>query len=396
MKGSLELLPQQSQTRDEGVRRCCLLAQISASGERTDKQLWFLYPSAIAMPEDDNCDSYLLAVLLPAMQMRLNIIVHGSISSALLANLTEFQQVWKKWSPEQFFLVDIQVKSIRECETKVAGAIVAFSGGADAQFTAYRHATGKAGYSSQRLKAGVFIHGFDISLSDEKGFIGAKRLASAALEDLDIKLFTVSTNIRELWSINWESYFGSALASVLCAFYKYAGVGLIAGGPSYSELFMRMGDHPMLDPMLSSGVFQIMHDGCGFDRTEKIRTLSAWSCGVRNLRVCWEGDNTDRNCGECEKCVRTRLNFLIAGVKDPTCFSTPLKTEHLKRMILSSSHVISEWERILLEMTNATVDSKWIHQVQKTIKRNPPLIYLLPQGTRRRKLLTKLKGRIIH
>lgn len=99
------------------------------------------------MPEDDDCDAYLLATLLPAMQMRAAIHVHGSVSRELLANLTELQYVWNKWLPDRYFLIDIQVDCMREQDWHVGGAIAAFSGGVDAQFTVYRHATGIAGYT---------------------------------------------------------------------------------------------------------------------------------------------------------------------------------------------------------------------------------------------------------
>lgn len=395
MKGYFEIIPQPVEGSDEGQRRGCLIKEMTANGETIEKKLWFLYPAGLPLPEDDNCDSYLLAVLLPAMQMKANIRVNGSVSNALLANLTEFQYVWKKWCPEQFFLVEIEVERIREEDIRVDGAVLAFSGGADAQFTAYRHATGQAGYRTQQLKAGVFIHGFDIPLSDTQGFTGAERLAFEALKDLEISLFTVRTNIRELWDINWEHYFGSALASVLCAFSKYAGTGLIAGGPSYDELFMCMGDHPMLDPMLSSGAFKVMHDGCGFNRSEKIKMLSQWPTGIQNLRVCWAGGQHDRNCGFCEKCVRTRLNFLIAGVSHPSCFSSALKKVHFKRIKLERGFVTDDWKHIRDEMIQADVEMRWVRQVEKVIKRKPEpqLAYLFPSGTRRRMFVKKLRSK---
>jgi hypothetical protein len=386
----IDLSPQVLKIEDSAQKRSCLIQQTTVNDTIIEKELWFLYPTELSLPEDHNCDSYLLAVLLPAMQMKANIIVHGSVSSELLANLTELQHVWKKWCPEQFFLVDIEVERVREKEGRVEGSILAFSGGADAQFSAYRHATGKVRYGTQLLKAGIFIHGFDISISDKKGFSGAQCLANRALKDLQLSLFIVRTNIRELWDINWENYFGSALASVLCAFSKYAGTGLIASGPSYNELFTPMGDHPMLDPMLSSGEFKIMHDGCGFDRSEKIKIISRWSSGVSNLRVCWEGAESNRNCGRCEKCVRTRLNFLVAGISDPVCFSSPLNKEILKNMRLSSSFIVLEWERICDEMIAVGIDDKWVEQVQKVIKRGPPLAFLFPEGSGRRMWVKKM------
>jgi len=386
MKDSFELFPQPLLISDEGQRRCCLVTERYASGESIEKELWFLYPAGLPMPEDDNGDSYLLAVLLPAMQLKANITVHGSVSSELLANLTELQYVWQNWCPEQYCLIDIEVERIRKNECRVDGTVCAFSGGADAQFTAYRHTTGQAGHSSQTLRAGVLVHGFDIPLSDTKGFAGAERRASEALDDLGLRLITVRTNTSELWGINWEHYSGTALAAVLCGLSRYAGAGLIASGDAYDELFTPWGSHPITDPLFSSGIFKIIHDGTGFRRSEKIKTISQWPRGMQNLRVCWVGSENDRNCGICEKCVRTRLNFLTVGVLNPACFSTPLKKEHLENMKLSCEFAVEGWRHIRDEMVDKDVDNEWVQQIENVIKRKPgpQLAFLFPPGTQRR------------
>lgn len=395
MNSSFEVFPHPIHVSDEGQRRRCLVKERYASGEVIEKKLWFLYPTGFPMPDDDNCDSYLIAILLPAMQLKADITIHGSVSSELLANLTELQYVWHKWCPAQYFLIDIKVEHIRKNEARVAGAISAFSGGADAQFTAYRHATGQAGYSNQVLHAGILVHGFDIPLSDSKGFAGAKRIASEALADLGRSLLTVRTNIRELWGINWEHYCGAALASLLCGLSSYVGVGLIGSSDPYDELHGPWGSHPITDPLLSSGIFKIIHDGSGFSRSEKVAMLSEWPQGMKSLRVCWQGSESDRNCGSCEKCVRTRLNFLTAGITNPPCFSTPLTERHIKNIRLPNESVVMEWKGILKEMIEKELDNKWIHEVEKVIKykTGPQLAFLFPPGTQRRMFVKKLRSK---
>ena len=387
MKGHFDLFPQALQVGDEGQRRSFLIKETSVSGESTEKEFWFLYPTGLPMPDDDDCDSYLIAALLPAMQLNSDITVHGSVSLELLSNLTELQLVWKKWCPELYFSVEIKVAQIREHEEQVAGAVVAFSGGADAQFSAYRHATGQAGYRTQALRAGVLVHGFDIPLDDTEGFSGAAQLASQALDDLDLKLLTVQTNLRGYWDINWEDYCGTALVAVLCGLKKYAGSGLIGSSDTYDQLDLPWGSHPVTDPLLSSSEFRVIHDGCGYSRTEKIKVISEWMQGIQNLRVCWDGGQNDRNCGCCEKCVRTRLNLLLAGVLNPLCFSTPLRKKHLKAIKLASKGTAIEWNHIRNEIINTNVGIEWLQEVERVLKRkkSPVLSLLLPPDSRRRK-----------
>ena len=389
---NIDLLPQPLRSDEKGQKRCCLLQQTTASGQMTEKALWFVYPANLPMPEDDDCDAYLLATLLPAMQMRAAIHVHGSVSHELLANLTELQYVWNKWLPERYFLIDIQVDRIRESDVQVDGAIAAFSGGVDAQFTAYRHATGRAGYATRNIKAGVFVHGFDIPLEDTKGFASAAKTATKVLADINIDLVIVKTNIRGLWDINWEDYHAAAIASVLCGLKRYAGIGLIGSGDSYDVLISPWGSHPITDPLLSSGDFRLIHDGAGFSRSEKIQALAAWPLGIENLRFCWAADQNDSNCGRCEKCVRTRLNFLVAGIDNPQCFSDPIDSSLFKSMILKNEIVRIDWRFIRHEMLKTGRGVEWLPQIEKVLKRKPPpnLNRLFPVGSRRRMWVKKL------
>ncbi|WP_201529339.1 hypothetical protein [Psychrobacter frigidicola] len=386
MENYFELFPQPLQVSDDGQRRSCLIKETTVSGESTEKELWFTYPAGLPMPEDDDCDSYLLAVLLAAMKSKADITIHGSVSRELLANLTELQYVWNKWLPKVCFLVDMKVEHIRENETRVSGAIVAFSGGVDAQFSAYRHATGKAGYGNQALRAGVLVHGFDIPLADTEGFSGAAQKASEALNDLGLRLFTVRTNQRELWNINWEHYCGSALASVLCGLKKCAGTGLIGSSEPYDALLMPWGSHPMTDPLRSSGSFKIIHDGAGFSRLEKMKVISEWQVGMQNLRVCWVGDKRDRNCGHCEKCVRVHLNFILAGMPNPACFDGPLEASNFKSVALGSEFARVVWRQIRSEIIDTGQGLEWLPQVEQVLKRKagPSFSFLLPSGSRRR------------
>lgn len=402
MKNLVELFPQPTEVNEVGQRRSCLVRETLANGEVVESDLWFIYPLNVPMPKDDNCDSYLLSILLLGMRLNANINVYGSASKSLLANLTELQLIWKKWCPETYSVVEITVDNIKENDTRLDGAVVAFSGGADAQFTAYRHATGKAGYCTQQLRAGVLIHGFDIDFTDIEGFSGAAKKATDTLDDLGLPLLVVKTNLSRTWgknsktkSVNWEHHCGMAVAAVLNGLSSYAGTGLIGSGSPYDELDI-WGSHPMTDPLFSSGSFKIIHDGAGFSRSEKIKVLSEWMVGTKNLRVCWEGDLKDRNCGSCEKCVRTRINFLLAGSNEPACFDSPLDASLLKNIVLHGEGSTRNWKQIRDEIKSTGKAVKWLPEVEKVLKRKAghKLGFLLPQGSQGRVLIKKLLKKV--
>lgn len=372
----------------EGYRRSCTVTELSSDGKYSSWEMWFVYPSDVLLPEDDDADSYLLAALLPAMRNSHDIKVNGSVSSELLSNLCELQLVWHKWCPDLYHKIEIEAGQVREVDTRAPGAISAYSGGVDAMFTAYRHTNKLAGYRNQELRAGVFVHGFDIPLSDSEGFNKAAERNLLALDDLEMPLFSVKTNIREVSSLNWEHYCGLAISSVLVGFKNVAGTGLIASGESYDSVVAPWGSHPMTDHLLSSGSFKVIHDGAGYSRSEKIRVLASWPAGLKNLRVCWVGEDRGVNCGVCEKCVRTRLNFLLAGVSSPACFDGPLKPELLSSISLRSDAAKAEWCSIRDEIIKTGVGAHFLKDVEMVLSRksSPKFGWLLPAGSRRRRL----------
>lgn len=391
LKSSIELFPQHLEVGTEGQRRSCLIKETAVTGHVVESELWFVYPTGLPMLKDDNCDSYLRGILLLAMRKNSNIIVHGSASGKLLANLTELQYIWNRWCPEDYSLVEIIVDDIREDEIQVDGAVFAFSGGLDAQFTAYRHAIGAAGYCTQKNRGAVLVHGFDISITDTKRFLSAAKRATETLDSIGVSLLVVKTNLRVLSGMkNWGHDHGLAIASVLSGLSMYAGTGMISSGDSYELLETPWGSHPMTDPLFSSGSFRVIHDGAGFSRSEKAEGLSEWVVGIKNLRVCFNSDIKGNNCGECEKCVRTRLNFLIAGVPNPECFDGTLTKKHFKNIVLYSDPVRIEWNLIRSDMKRTGKGIEWLSEVEKIIKRRPKAAFLLPQGSKRRVLAKKL------
>lgn len=391
MVNAIRILPIPNALVAGGWRRGCRIS----GGSEASYELWWEYPLEVPEIAPEDCDSFLLAALMPAMKQGLNIKVQGSVSQELLANLTEFQKVWIKWCPEIYREVAIEVDRVRPREVPAESAVVAFSGGADAQFSAYRHATGLAGHASRPLIAGVFVHGFDIPLGDPKGFDGAANLARRALGDLGLRLIHVQTNVRDALDVNWEHLCGTAIASVLHGMKGYAGVALIASGEPYDALVVPWGSHPMTNPLLSSGGLRVVHDGAGYSRSEKIRGLSGWEVGIQNLRVCWAGGAHDRNCGKCEKCVRTRLNFLLSGVAHPACFTTPLEPKLLRSVVLRSDAARAEWRLIREEISRTGIGRELLPEVDKVLRR-PATKWgrVLPAGSRRRALVKRILGKV--
>lgn len=389
---TIDLLPQPLKLVEKTQVRSCIMRLNSNDRVEHEKNLWFEYPNNIKLPESTKSDSYLLAAIMPAMKLGADIYIHGSISHKLLTNLAKFQRIWQKWHPEIYQEISIKADSIHYEEAQNKRTIAAFSGGVDAEFTTYRHVKKLTGDDPcLEISAGVFVHGFDIPLTDTKAFSVAAKKAKNSLLDIGLELIQVRTNISEISTVNWEHYCGTALASALGGLVEFAGTFLIASGESEVDLNVPWGSHPMTDPLMSSGQFQIIHDGAGYTRSEKIKLIANWQQGIKNLRVCFVGDDLSQNCGQCEKCLRTRLNFILAGEPNPSCYDAPLQSNDLNSIALPNEGAHYEWRLIYDEILLTGLGTDLLPALDKVFKR-PAVRWgrILPANSRGRELIKNL------
>src|SRR5690606_31766343 len=80
-----------------------------------------------------------------------------------------------------------------------------------------------------------------------------------------------------------------------------------------STSYPRRGTHPSLDPLLSTESLTFVHHGTELNRVNKLALISKDSESYSRLRVCWIQDLGLKNCGQCEKCIRTMLALKIHG-----------------------------------------------------------------------------------
>lgn len=282
------------------------------------------------LPTEAGADPFVLGALLLLMTAGYPVHVHGSVSARCLWNITELQHIWARWKPDSYSRIEISADAVTPGFPATQGAIAAFSGGVDACYTVQRHLdTGAA--MGVGLEAALFIHGFDIPASDGGMFRLARQRGEAILEGTGVRTVGVKTNFKSLGQ-DWEDSFGLGVASCLSLFQSQYSVGLIGSGSAYESLKLRWGSSPITDYLFSTGQMEFRHDGAGASRTEKVASVSSWPAAARGLRVCWEGQSPDRNCGRCEKCIRTYLNFKAAGVDNPSCFESSPSSSDIRWM----------------------------------------------------------------
>lgn len=355
----------------DGSRRTVFLSNIDDK-DRSNLAIFFDMVDESNPPPPRLLDGFLFGIVFYAMRLGQDVRVHGAVSDTALRNLNEFQEAWTLWKRGRYrkvaFVPDEVISDV--AILRKDEAIAAFSGGVDSIFTLLRHATGRLGLGAYPLKRSVLmVHGFDVPLAEQKQFDALKERTEPLLNDLRIEVKTIRTNLKDLALQGWEDSFSSQLA---CCLHNYAhafGYALIGSSEPYNALILPWGSNPATDYLLSGAALRIIHDGAGYSRTEKVETLAQNPLASAAVKVCWEGKETHKNCGVCEKCVRTRLNYLAVGVADPACFDTPFDLATIRAINLRNDAQCAELLSIAAYAKSKGIEAPWLRALEARIRR---------------------------
>jgi len=277
-------------------------------------RLWYRTSDHVHVAE--GASAFALAGTALGMLASRDVFIEGSVDVGLLENLEEYMKVWTTWMPERFGPSSVRSLHESSSDTSPRGAaLLCFSGGVDACTTLYRHTRGSPGRVRHDVRSGLLVHGFDIPLTSPDRFSDTRDTCASILSSVGIPLLTIETNWRDMVP-KWRYTHGLALASCLWLMRRKHSVGIIAGGDaSYNTL--THGSNPFTDRLLGSDSFPVHHDSGELTRVQKLSVVSEWPEAVQDLRVCFENRTGEGNCGECEKCIRTKVGFAILGVDIP-------------------------------------------------------------------------------
>jgi len=168
--------------------------------------------------------------------------------------------------------------------------------------------------------------------------------------------------------------------------------GLIAGSHSYADLYFPWGSTPLTDPLLSSESFPIFYDSPDAPRNIKVREIASWPEAQRYLRVCLGKDRTerDKNCGRCEKCIRTILNYRALGLGLPACFEHDASLSQIGKLCFQNVKFLHYYNAILEDARNSKVTGGWTRMVQLMIFTNR-MRHLITRSTPIKSLQRKIQ-----
>ena len=265
-----------------------------------DFRLWFRVPKSIRVSHAG--DPFLAAALLPAMAKgeKLEFDASLPVSPKLLRNCSVFQDIHHSWNPV------LKVVPI-DATTQVAGplndgVVSFFSGGVDSMFTLLK--------CREEISHVIYIQGFDFRVDDTSFRTAFERNASF-VRGFGKTVIPIGTNSNAFGYHHNLSILltqGSALASIalLLGFPRT----YVSSAYSYSQL-VPLGSHPLTDPLWSTEGVEIIHEGAEARRVDKVIRIAESPSALANLLVC--AHDVTRNCGHCEKCLRTMIPLQLLG-----------------------------------------------------------------------------------
>lgn len=238
-----------------------------------------------------------------------------------------------------------------------------FSGGIDAYATLRLNRLSFPLVHPHSIKDGILV--FGLEQDDPEKFEHVKEHLTGAAEACGVSLIPVYTNIYLVYRSEdarnrfhfWEFEFeGSALAAIAHSLSWHLSIVSVSSTLS-SRTLTPYGSHPLLDPHYSSSDMTISHRGVALSRLDKTRLVAEWGAPLPYLRVCNQYAKYEQgalNCGECEKCIRTKLAFLVLDkLHEVTVFSNADITADLveRRVRVTTDYKHACYEELLAPLS---------------------------------------------
>lgn len=274
----------------------------------------------------DRLDAFVVGLTLYAMQTHQEIVVEGPISSKLARNLNYYMHVTKMFFPA-LNVVPLQAPErdpLLECPRgKAVGS--SFTTGIDSYCTLWDN------FKNAVDDTHKITHVFNM-YAGQRGWekmdgrtLFKKRLESIseAAHRINLELVVVDSNLEDFYGPDGFKYSlyqvpavaGSKYISGALLLQNLFSIFYFPASFQYGE-FKPFGTTPLSDPLLSTEVLEVIHDGAQYSRVEKTNKISEWDITHSILSVCNDYQEGKINCSRCDKCLRAMVTFDMLGVRE--------------------------------------------------------------------------------
>lgn len=266
-------------------------------------------------PHEVGMDAAALALV--CLARRRNRVVHlqGPVARSRLAAIEEFQDVWSAWGADRWDGATFVAEEVRDdVPTSSRDGILAFSGGVDACYSLVMHVTGQLGHRSLVNLRASLIQGLELGLEVTEAQQRAAASARAIVETFGVPFVEVTTNWRYAFCGTYPMDHMLGIGATLRALARPGERIVTSAGWQYGAEVMPHGGHAITDKLLGQDSHPSVPTGYGANRIDKCRVVGHHEVVREHVRVCWQPTSEGGNCGECDKCIRTKLHFIAAGV----------------------------------------------------------------------------------
>jgi len=276
--------------------------------------LWFTFSKELKEYVTENSNAFLICILQQAMFQSENIHVQGKVSKKLLDSLDQYQIIYSMWHPEWFTRIDITCDEVitDSSPVKRTGVMSAFSGGVDSFHGLWAHLPENDSDTNSQITHTLFVHGFDIPLSNKCSYDVASKKYKKIMKPHGIELLSVQTNLREFCSMpNWDAMWIPAVVGTAHIFdrkivkFYLAEINTYDYKPTkWKKFISNFSFHENITlKLLSTETLEVSGKEGAIPKTKKIEAIADWDEVYDALHVCWENSEGLQNCCRCQKCM---------------------------------------------------------------------------------------------
>ncbi len=307
-------------------------------------------------------DPFLVASIAPAYRYgESRIKVAGETCPILRANLNDVVNYLRAWHHPDSPVLRIECDSLNDRvhdKTRSEHAAQMFSGGIDSYATLALNRRFFAPSHPKSIRTGVIS--FGLEQDDPDAYSHVLQALTPGAQALGIDLVSISSNVYlpyreedrdENWLFWIMEFMGTGLSSQLHALSNVLTSGHISATDDPCDATFRAGSTAKVDDRTSSSSIDIRHSAGCLTRQQKIDIVATNDAMLSHLRVCNQYrrySDSFINCGRCEKCIRTKLQLIVASALERcNVFEAhEVTAEHITGLPRISSVAWSTYERL--------------------------------------------------
>ena len=293
-------------------------------------------------------NGFLLACYLPAWHAgERRVSLDQAVCPILRANLSSAVQTLARWN--RYLGPPPIIEAPREVRLPQGGVAMFLSGGVDSLASLRTNQLTLPKTHPEAISAAILvdyqkIQGVADSETDARYHERAHILRSVCA-DAGIEPILLRTNARSLnssmdfWMRVYHGALLAGLAHSLSTRFRKVHIAATFDSANLGP----WGSHPLLDPFYSTAHVQIGHHGLEMSRFAKTAIVADWPVALNNLNVCVSRRSDGKNCGRCEKCLRTMLALLgIGKLAECEAFEKgDLAAADLRGLVISNDYQLS-------------------------------------------------------